>query len=275
MSDQIVLPEELRHQTLGGVLVDYHVEAGTVIDSRKWSETSISGGGGQVTSNTLAGTTGYIRPITSSTTQVEEIFVKLESGTERRMQVFDAYQFGVRAGSRLLILFGGTSGQDAITHIMTYNRDTRQVAMGASSSGFLTQRGLKAYGVFRKLTFLFVLFIILGAVLFYVASTLPSQKYINDEFSSGTGAFAAPDPGEVRPTREFFSGIFGNGTFVAELLTFIFAAMPLAMQITLAAFIFLVAYEWRSRRRFSSARRAFEAHRTRLQAWVTNIRTTN
>ncbi len=77
----------------------YYILTGTVLETTRWSETHVSGGGGGGYMYNGHGSS-YVNPVTSTTVRHSEIWIRDDEGNEEQLR-FSTVEVPVRAGQRL------------------------------------------------------------------------------------------------------------------------------------------------------------------------------
>ena len=100
--------------------------AGEVAEARKWSVTEVSGGGG---GGTITGTNGQVygnvssAPITSTTTQHDQFFVRCTDGKDRILKLVNQ-NVQARSGHWVTLLLGIPAGKEGGDYVAVFNHDT-------------------------------------------------------------------------------------------------------------------------------------------------------
>jgi hypothetical protein len=110
----------IRSVPVGRQIIDFHKFTGVVIDEKKWSSTSLAGGGGGY--NVGSGQNNPVS-ISSITITNEQFFLKDDSGQEMAFQF--SGNIAVRVGNRMTVIWAVIQGKNVKYDVAVINHDTR------------------------------------------------------------------------------------------------------------------------------------------------------
>ena len=168
--------EALKDIKIGEKTYTLYSTTGTVLDSKKWNETQVSGsgggGGGRVSTDFLGNTSGNIRikpvKISSQTVVHDQLFLIDEQGQEHDFQLQN-FNLACRKDNKLTVVFASEKGKNKGYDIIVYNHSTRKSFFNIPVLSLLHRPSILWDSIYLAVVFIFIPKILSGFVLVFCA----------------------------------------------------------------------------------------------------------
>lgn len=121
---------------IGNRVIELHVVSGDVLESRTWTSTEVSGGGGSGYAHQGSGYS-TTTPVSSTTTTHEQTFLRRSDGHEFVVELRDELRIATRPGNHVSFVLGILRGKDRGPYVAAYNHATGHASYDLKQIGEL------------------------------------------------------------------------------------------------------------------------------------------